>query len=158
MSLISPPAQTCCFTGHRGIDPAALAPLVAREIARAASRGYTRFISGMAVGFDLLCARVVLKYKDTGAPVALECALPCEGQTRFWGARERALYETVLRRADRVTVLSPVYTPSCMALRNRYMVDSSTLVIARTDGRQSGGTFQTLEYARSLEREIIFIE
>jgi len=39
-------------------------------------------------------------------------------------------------------------------VRNRYMVDCSTLVIAVHDGRKSGGTAATMRYALQMKRNV----
>ena len=33
------------------------------EIEKAITRGYNHFISGMAIGFDIMCAEIVLEFK-----------------------------------------------------------------------------------------------
>jgi len=40
-------------------------------------------------------------------------------------------------------------------LRNQYMVDKSTSVRAFYDGRQSGGTYNTIQYARSQGKPVL---
>lgn len=39
-------------------------------------------------------------------------------------------------------------------IRNRYMVALSSRIIAVYDGREKGGTFFTIRYAHTMEREI----
>ena len=49
------------------------------------------------------------------------------------------------------------YGPGCMQRRNRYMVDHSALLIAVYDGRKTGGTYYTVKYAKSLDKDIRII-
>ncbi len=65
---------TCCFTGHR---PQSLPwkfnekderclkmkEQLWNEIIKAIKNGYKTFISGMALGFDMICAEIVLELK-----------------------------------------------------------------------------------------------
>lgn len=69
-------AHTCCFTGHR---PQSLPwkfneqderclkmkEQLRNEIIKAIKNGYKTFISGMALGFDMICAEMVLELKKT---------------------------------------------------------------------------------------------
>lgn len=42
--------------------------------------------------------------------------------------------------------------------RNEFMVDNSTLLISFYDGRQGGGTLNTVNYAKKNNREIIYLK
>ena len=109
--------------------------------------GITNFISGMALGADLDFAEIVLKLKSE-YDITLECAIPCRNQTLKWKDTDIERYESILSRADEVNILSERYDPECMLKRNRYMVDKSELVIAVFNGKQRGGTFYTINYAK----------
>ena len=55
------------------------------------------------------------------------------------------------------TVISERYFKGCMQKRNRYMVDKSDLVLAIWNGSETGGTWNTIKYARSKNKEILYI-
>ena len=40
----------------------------------------THFISGMAIGVDMIAAEIVLELKKDYPQITLECAIPCETQ------------------------------------------------------------------------------
>ena len=61
-----------------------------------------------------------------------------------------------MKNADKVTVLSDNYTPWCMHVRNRYMVDECDRLIALSYGK-SGGTEQTIDYAKTKNKEIVSV-
>lgn len=42
-------------------------------------------------------------------------------------------------------------------VRNQYMVDNSTKILACYNGDQFGGTYQCINYAKSKNKEIIYI-
>ena len=111
-------------------------------------QGYTHFISGGALGADSDFAEAVLLYKESNPNLILEIAIPCETQSKGWSQQNQARYNAILQKADILHILSPTYTPWCMHARNRYMVDKASAVLAVFNGKESGGTFETLKYAQ----------
>jgi len=138
----------CCFTGHRSLSPSENKFIVAelrRTIRALAAEGYTVFRSGGALGFDTIAALVVLDMrKELG--IELEVYVPCRDQDKMWSDKEKKYYKYILSAADRTYCLSEYYTPSCMHVRNRRMVDGSDCCIAFCK-RNSGGTAYTVGYA-----------
>jgi len=122
--------------------------------------GYERFISGMAMGADMICAEVVLSLKNIYPHIKLECAVPNYAFTESWQPEEVRRYSSILTRADNIKILnsSKVYSVRDLMLRNIYMVDASELVIAVYIGGESGGTKNTIDYARSKNKEVMIIE
>lgn len=150
---------TCCFTGHRpasypfGYDESAdgcrqLKATLHLHIRKAIGNGFSHFITGMAQGADLWAAEIVLFLKKEFPHITLEAAVPCPSQADKWGTAAKLRYKKVLASCDRVTVVSPRYTPYCMHQRDRYMVERSTLCIAVWNGKDSGGTAYTVRYAK----------
>ena len=120
-----------------------------REVLRLVrEEGFTRFLSGGAVGFDLLAAEAVLEVAADYPNVELVIVRPCADQTRGWNAKDVARYEAILARANDVVTLEPAYRPGCMQARNRYLVDRSSIVLCYLT-ESSGGTAYTVRYARS---------
>lgn len=161
------PPLTVCFSGHRpqklpwgdNEDDARCRATKLRLIScvfAAYERGYRRFISGMAEGVDVMAAEAVLKLRELYPDVQLECALPYPNAENGTGEL-RARRLGVIRRADSVSIASPEYNSYCMHKRNRYMVDSSTLLIAVYSGER-GGTDKTIEYAKQRGLEIVLID
>ncbi|MBR5093869.1 MAG: DUF1273 family protein [Oscillospiraceae bacterium] len=149
--------MTCCFTGHRPQklpwgynerDPRAMDMLdrLEQELDGVFRRGYRHFLCGMAEGCDLVFAELVLALREDVPSVTLEAAIPCPGQSTRWAVSSRARYDKILSLCDKISVISQTYTPDCMMLRNRYMVDRSSLLIACSNGRP-GGTMSTIRYA-----------
>ena len=141
----------CCFTGHR---PEKLNRLereikleLKKEICRALEDNFTVFISGMARGVDIWAAEVVLQLRKDGVPVRLICACPYPGFERNWSSSWQARYIAILREADLVRFISPYYSSRCFQVRNEWMVNHSSKVIAVFNGQPSG-TKNTIEYAR----------
>lgn len=158
---------TCCFTGHRAAklpwrfdesDPRCA--LLKAKIADAAEAvyfsGIRHFICGMANGCDLYFCEAVLALRGEHPEISVEAAVPFEGQADGWPPALRRRYLRLLSDCDFQTLVCRAYTPDCLMRRNRYMVDSSSVVIAAYDGKP-GGTMSTLLYAMRRGIEIIEI-
>lgn len=145
--------KTCCATGHREILADKLAYVeteLRKAVMAAVDDGYTRFINGRAAGADLLFAATVAELKGQGHPLSLEAALPYLGRKR---SNDQG-FQKMLAACDEVKVFSERYNRGCYFVRNRYMVDESSRVIAVYDGRSNGGTVFTMQYARAKGRAV----
>ncbi len=142
----------CCFTGHRTIEKdraAALSAALDRCIADLYAGGYTEFRTGGARGFDTLAALRVLRLKQEHPDCRLVLILPCRDQPRGWSRGERALWERILAEADEHRFVEESYTPACMHLRNRALVEGSDCCVAYLRENR-GGTLYTCSYALKL--------
>lgn len=160
---------TCCFTGHRpqGLpfqtdeshpDCVKLKALLRQEIVRLITEEcVTHFITGMALGVDLMAAEIVLELKREYPQITLESAIPCEEQAIKWTVEQRERYYNIAEKCDKETMLQLAYTRDCMKKRNRYMVDNSAFVLAVWDGTFRSGTGQTVRYARELCKKVTVI-
>ena len=158
---------TCCFTGHRPDklpwgsceNDARCAELNSRIYSEALAlynEGYRRFICGMALGCDMYFATQIAKLKKEHPEVILQAAVPCPEQSSLWSEKQKEQYDLLLSQCDEQKLIQSQYTPDCMMRRNRYMVDSSSAIIACFDG-SSGGTMQTLLLAMRSGLRIIKI-
>jgi uncharacterized phage-like protein YoqJ len=110
--------------------------------------GYTDFISGMAIGADMVWAEAVMNVRDSGIPIRLIAAVPFKGQERLWSSDAQSNYRFILSNADHVEIVSSgVYSPKKMQTRNIWMVDRSLPVLAVWGGTKSGGTWNCIQYA-----------
>lgn len=148
--------KTCCFTGHRNLTEEQrcnVAVDLSWWINMLIQNSYTHFISGMANGSDILAAQVTGSFRHKNEAIILEAAVPY--RCRLFSKKENFQY--VLKLCNQVTVIQEQYSPGCFQKRNKYMVDKSDIVIAIWDGRTSGGTYNTIRYAKSLGKDIIQI-
>ena len=142
--------KTCCFSGHRKLPKEKIECILKRlmvEVDNLISQGVTDFISGGALGFDLIAASVIISKREMGEDVRLTFALPCRKQDEFWNVEQKKLYYSLLAEADEVIYVSEEYTDGCMKKRNQYMVDKSNYCICALLYPNSG-TGQTVRYAR----------
>lgn len=139
-----------CFTGHRpeklNQPESVVVKALTNAIYEAIADCKNVFISGMARGVDIWAAEIVLRLRSEGEDVKLICASPYEGFERGWSADWQQRYNAVLRNADLVRYICPGYSRACFQIRNEWMVNHSSLVIAVFNGQPSG-TKNTIDYA-----------
>lgn len=122
------------------------------DLARAALMKYRpeEVVSGMALGWDTALALAAI---ELGIP--LTAAVPFEGQERKWRPEQQDLFRAILARAANVVIVSTGgYAVWKMQVRNEWMVDRASGVLALWDG-SSGGTGNCIAYARTREVEIV---
>lgn len=156
---------TVCFTGHRlqklpfGFneeDPKCIKMkrMLYRKIEDLiVNHGASHFISGMAIGVDMICGEIVLELKNEHPHITLECAIPCRSQPDRWSNEMKDRYCSIVNQSDYKTVLQEQYTSDCMHKRNEYMVEKSEIVIAVWDG-SSSGTGYTVNVAKEKGKKI----
>ena len=136
---------TACFTGHRTYRNTHDEEL--REAIRALyAEGYRTFLSGMAMGFDLAAARVVLELQETLAGLRLVAVVPFDGAERRFDHESRMLYNKIIGSAAEVVILADNYHPGAYAQRNNFLVDNSSALVAYFTG-EKGGTAYTVRRA-----------
>lgn len=159
---------TLCFTGHRSQklpwrfnekDPRCveMRKTAKKEIENAILDGYIFFISGMALGFDTICAEIVLELKKKYPQIQLVCAIPCKNQDERWSNDYKLRYRQLLKQAHYIKYISDEYTNTCMLDRNDFMLKNSSKVIALYNGLQ-GGTSSTISKAKKMGLETIIIK
>ena len=111
-------------------------------------------ISGMCIGYDQWAANICVKL---GIPFT--AAVPFEGQESIWPEASQKIFHVLLKKAaDKVVVSEGGYTAAKMQVRNEWMVDHCDVLIAVYNGADSGGTFNCIQYAKSIDKKIIFID
>lgn len=111
-------------------------------------------ISGMAIGVDTLFAETILEHN-----ISLIAAIPFLGQEKRWPNESQERYRKILKNplVKSVVVCEGEYANWKMQKRNEYIVDNCDLLIAVWNGTK-GGTFNTIKYARSVNRKIEYIQ
>lgn len=141
----------CCFTGHRPskikISEQDIIVTLEKEIRTAVKSGVKAFITGMAQGIDIYAAEIVIKLRNEGFPLTLIAASPFCGFERGWDVQWRERYYKVLKEANEVFFISSHYHKGCFQMRNEWMVNHSSQVIAVFSG-EKGGTKNTIDYAK----------
>ena len=159
-------SKTICLTGHRpkslpwGYDESKPNCLkfkraIKKIFVDAIQYGIDTFLTGMAEGFDMIGAEILfeLRKKHNINVIAI---VPCVGQEIKWSPTQKKRYKKILRLCDDIIILSQYYTPTCMAERNRFMIENSSICIACYNGKPSG-TEHTIHLAKKMGNMIYII-
>ncbi len=113
-----------------------------------------KVLSGMATGTDQWACAVCLKNK-----INYSAIIPFEGQELAWPEESQKAYRLLRKLASEEVIVSPGgYAASKMQIRNEYLVDNCDKLIAVIKPDEtSGGTFNCVKFAKSKNKEIIFI-
>lgn len=147
--------KTCSFTGHRQLPINKINNItqaLSLAIDTAIDNGCTHFISGGARGTDILSARLVTEKIDCNESISLSLYLPHENFTNEYDMAYFRPY------CNKITYISPNYNISNYIIRDKKMVEASDMIICLYDGRESGGTYQTIKFAKQKNIEILIID
>jgi len=149
---------TCCFTGHRPEKLNCPAEIVIDELRNAIedafSDGFTEYITGMARGIDIWAAEAVIELRKENPHIRLICAIPFEGFERNWEEHWKKRYKEILSASDEIHYISEGYSRYCYQMRNEWMIDHASMVIAGYTGA-TGRTRNTIVYARKKDDIIV---
>lgn len=144
-------AQSVAFTGHRTIRPEHLERLktaLAPAIVELYEKGCRDFYCGMAMGFDLLAAEVVIELKAICPKLRLIAAIPFHHQDRFYSETDKTRYQKALAATDERIILTTRYDRNAYRIRNAFMIEHAAHVIAYFDASLLyTGTGQTMRMA-----------
>ena len=146
------------FTGHRKLQHSEM------SLARATIRWLKvwkpdQAITGMALGYDQLAARVCVYLS-----IPFIAALPAKEQPDVWSTSQKRIYYKILERASKVVYVDtvPGYDRSRnfigkLFVRNRWIVDNSDKLLSYyiEDGKFKGGTYSAICYAHSKMKMVI---
>ena len=157
-------STTCSFTGHRLTHfdfthselGRRLIDLLDAAILVAAHEGYTTFLTGMAMGFDIVAAERVLVHKARGLDVSLVSVLPFRFQHQKYPPKWRRRFEDVLLAADDAVILNENFIRGCYQARNKWLVDNANHLICYFNGKPSG-TAHTYKLAMKAGIDIVNI-
>ena len=131
----------CVFTGHRELGEDFSTRKLRIEIENLIKDGVTDFYNGMAKGFDLAAANVVLRLKKKYPQIRLIACIPCYGQEKYFCEKDKKTYLSTLKKTDEKIVLAPAYYRGCMQVRDRYMVERADTLIAYCKKREGGAAY-----------------
>lgn len=117
------------------------------------------FVTGGALGVDTWAAQYAI---DLHANLNLILPFSIPVMTKFWQDKDRErLYEHA-RYATSTTGLMVIdqtgrYNPAAYQRRNIAMIDRCDTLIAVWSGKTHGGTWNAIQYARSINKPIAYI-
>lgn len=163
--------STVCFSGYRphkfdfplsGDEYELFTKQLHSGIAKAIENGHDTFLVGMAPGYDIIAAELVIfaRRAYSEKEIKLVGVLPYanfKDSKHFdveWCERYDSVMEQVVETIN-VTEKDD-WRNGCYDLRNKFMVDNSSLLICYSTGK-SGGTKSTVKYATDKGLKIINI-
>lgn len=151
--------NSCFFTGHRNVKPdKALISKTTDVMTRLITQeNITDFYAGGALGWDTICAGLVLDLKEKYPQIKLHLVLPCapEFQTAKWDHRQKEEYYRILRYADDVEFVSKNYSSDCMKKRNARLAESGEICVCYFNEQNTrSGTSQTVRMAQRFGKRI----
>lgn len=100
----------------------------------------------MAIGFDIAAAEVALDLRRELAGLRVVAVVPFEGMQNRFSEDDRNRFNHIIAEADDSITLAPRYSAEVYAVRNNFLVDNSSAVIAYFTG-EKGGTAYTVRRA-----------
>ena len=149
----------CAFTGHRNLPEYLDEEIIKKAVENCIKKGVEIFYNGVAKGFDLLSAKVVLSLKKKYPNIKLIACIPCYNQEKNYNEEEKKAYIEVLAKTDeKIYVSESEYFRGCMQKRDRYLVDKADILIAYLK-EDTGGTAFTVNYCKKKYpfKEILFL-
>jgi len=143
-------SQTCCFTGHQDLEPWEESKVLTRLrylLMPMLAEGVRFFGVGGARGFDRLAAEYLLDLRDRDKQtIRVISVLPFPDYREGWSEEDFRRQEEIIRRSDKVAIISPEKITGAYLARDRRLVDESSRCICYCH-RQTGGTAYTVRYA-----------
>lgn len=135
-------------TGHRKLFHPS--ELILKEFdKKLISIGFTKVITGMAIGFDQLVSEWCIKNN-----IPFIAAIPFKTQAKLWPQEQIKVYLDLLEKAEEIVVVSDGdYAPYKMHTRNEWIVSNSDVVVGYCFS-DKGGTYSCLEYAKRKQKPI----
>lgn len=180
--------KTLAFTGHRpsqigGYDENNPVAIEIKNHLRqltlqAYDAGYTKFITGMALGVDQWAGQIVSELKQIHNDIILVAAVPFVYQSNIWILSSKQAWENLLSKCDEIYIVDrdadkPIPLEELLALskmdtqdsrflitkklqnRNEWIVERADTMLAVWKQILSGGTYNCIKYAQSKGKKII---
>lgn len=152
--------KTCCFSGHRAIRDDKKDIIIARTeilIRKLILKRRIRFFGvGGALGYDYICAMILLRLRATDFPhIKVILIYPFEGYQSKWTQEQKDMYAQIWDKFDKRVCVSEVGNNEAFLARNRHMVNHSSVLVCYYDQHRSrSGTGQCVRYAKHQALEV----
>ncbi len=146
------------MTGHRQLGEDFSRKELSKRITELVERGVLTFYCGMAMGFDLTAAKLLLAVKKKNPDVKLIACIPCAEQDKYYSKADKKTYARVLEKVDERVTVNTTYFRGCMHARDRYMAEKADCLLGYCT-KKTGGTAYTVGYFQKThpDGEVILI-
>ena len=141
----TPKEKTCCVAGHSDIptgDMEFVREQLRRKIGEAIEGGWLYFLSDFTEGTGQFFAEAVAEAQRGNDAIRLEAVLPYRG--RHAELLDDEACKPLLSACAEVNFSGEEDTPECRAANRREQLRRSSRMILVYDGREGGGTFESI--------------
>ena len=157
--------QAVAFTGNRnltsadGVSGLALEERVRQQLYALLEEQYhngaRQFLSGMALGWDMLAAEEVLRLQEVHPDVELIAVIPFEGQEAMFTHSEQVRYHNLCKRATHSITIASTYSNQAYHDRNDYLIENSSMMYAYHNGKPRSGAGSTIRKSKLQGVEVV---
>ena len=149
--------KSCAITGHRTL-PIDLEREKLKGILRELiQQGVETFYNGLAVGFDLLTAELLLELKKEFPHLRLIGCIPFQGQEKYYTSEDKLLYCRILAACEKTVVFYSEYHHGCYFTRNDYMAEHADVLLAYCISKKGGTAYTVRAFQKKKGKEnVIF--
>lgn len=156
LTLLKTPSKqylSCAITGHRSLPQDFCKDAVRNSLISLIEQGVTTFYNGLAIGFDLLTAELLMELKEIYPFIRVCGCVPFYGQERYFSAEDKDRYAAVYKQCDEVVTLSDSYYKGCYHKRNLYMIERADVLYAYCLTARGGAAYTVKEFSRQKGKE-----
>ena len=88
-----------------------------------------RFLCGMNLGGELLCAEIILELRQYYPHITLESVFPYENQAEHWTEAQRDKYYEIASQCNEENLLEYHYDDQCLYRQKKFIADSSDIIL-----------------------------
>ena len=153
LSITTTEYRSCAITGHRDLPKNLSREKVKAELRALVHAGVQYFYNGLAVGFDLLTAEILVELKVEFPNLHLCGCIPFHGQEKYYSAEDKCRYYKVLEECDDTVVFCSEYQKGCYFIRNDYMVENADVLFAYCRSKSGGAAYTVRAFQKKKGKE-----
>lgn len=153
LSITTTEYRSCAITGHRDLPKTLSREKVKAELRALVHAGVQYFYNGLAVGFDLLTAEILVELKVEFPDLHLCGCIPFPGQEKYYSAEDKRRYYKVLEECDDTVVFCSEYQKGCYFIRNDYMVENADVLFAYCRSQSGGAAYTVRAFQKKKGKE-----
>lgn len=121
------------------------------------NEGFENFLCGMASGSDFIFAKAVIILKDKYKHILLHAIVPFVDQDKYYSHEDKLEYNNLIKKCDSIRILNFEYSKNCYEIRNEFLIESSSVLLAITYdvNMHRSGTTQTINMAKRSNLKIV---
>ena len=148
LSFTTTAYKNCAITGHRSLPQDFSREHLMEVLRSLILQGVTDFYNGLAIGFDLITAEVLVELRAEYPHIKIHGCIPFYGQEIAFPKEDKLRYVQLVKECDDTVVLSDEYHKGCYFKRNDYMVERADVLLAYCHSQKGGAAYTVRSFAR----------